>query len=104
MGVFLSNKNNLYFKLPWVNIYEAKIVSDESDLGKSWPGHDSSKGAISHSDFNKEFYWLNTWIKNNGFKSFKIITTYSVILITFSLLTYKNKNNLNNFSKLNIKT
>ena len=102
--IFYPIKTTCISKLPWVNIYEAKIVSDESEAwAKSWPGHDSSKGAISHSDFNKEFYWLNTWIKNNGFKSFKIITTYLLILITFSLLTYKNKNNLNNFSKLNIK-
>ena len=83
-------KPTCFDNLAWTNINQVQIVSNENEAwAKSWPGYDDTKGAISHSDYNKNFNWLKTWLKFNGYKSFKIILTYLIILFLIGLLIYK---------------
>ena len=85
-------KFTCFTSLPWTDIKQAKIVSNENEAwAKSWPGHDNKNGKISHSDYIKKFYWVKTWLMFNGFKSFKIIFVYSLILTVFGLAVYSNK-------------
>ena len=83
-------KPTCFDNLAWTDINQVQIVSNENEAwAKSWPGYDDTKGAISHSDYNKNFNWLKTWLKFNGYKSFKIILTYLIILFLIGLLIYK---------------
>ena len=83
-------KLTCFNKLTWTDINQVQIVSSENEAwAKSWPGYDDAKGKISHSDYNKNFNWLKTWLKFNGYKSFKIILTYLIILFLIGLLIYK---------------
>ena len=83
-------KPTCFDNLTWTDINQVQIVSNENEAwAKSWPGYDDTKGAISHSDYNKNFNWLKTWLKFNGYKSFKIILTYLIILFLIGLLIYK---------------
>ena len=83
-------KLTCFNNLTWTDINQVQIVSNENEAwAKSWPGYDDTKGGISHSDYNKNFNWLKTWLKFNGYKSFKIILTYLIILFLIGLLVYK---------------
>lgn len=83
-------KPTCFDNLAWTDINQVQIVSNENEAwAKSWPGYDDTKGTISHSDYNKNFNWLKTWLKFNGYKSFKIILTYLIILFLIGLLIYK---------------
>lgn len=83
-------KLTCFNNLTWTDINQVQIVSNENEAwAKSWPGYDDAKGKISHSDYNKNFNWLKTWLKFNGYKSFKIILTYLIILFLIGLLIYK---------------
>lgn len=87
-------KLTCFNNLTWTDINQVKIVSNENQAwAKSWPGYDSTSGEINHSDYNKNFNWLKTWLKFNGYKSFKIIFTYLFILFLFGLLIYKKNYN-----------
>ena len=60
-------------------------------MGKSWPGYIKTDGEISHINYNKNFKWLKTWIKFNGYKSFKVVISYILIITIIGLFFYKKK-------------
>lgn len=90
-------KSTCLESIPWTDLQKIEIVSNESAAwAKSWSSH---KNEISHSDYMKNFTWLKTWSKNNGYKTFKIIFPYIIFLFFISILLIDNKNNSNKLSK-----
>ena len=90
--------------LSWTDIKTVKIVSAESEAwAKSWPAYIKVNGKISHSNYNKDFIWLKTWINFNGNKTFKILFIYLIILILIGFLFYKKNNNSNSLKIIHFK-
>lgn len=90
--------------LSWTDINTVEIVSAEGEAwAKSWPAYIKVNGKISHSNYNKDFIWLKTWVNFNGNKLFKILIIYLIVLIFIGFLFYKKDNNLNSLKKIHFK-
>ena len=88
----------------WTDTNKAQIVSNENEAwAKSWPGYIKTDGEISHINYNKNFKWLKTWIKFNGYKSFKVVISYILIITIIGLFFYKKNKNPKNLKKSHLK-
>jgi len=82
-------KSTCLNNIEWSN-NKAEIVADESEAwAKSWINYSKK---INHKDYLKEFFWFKTWILNNGYKTFKIIFPYLIILVIITILIRSKQN------------
>ena len=94
-------KSTCVKNISWIDNTKIEIISNETEAwAKSWPNY---KKEISYNDYNKDFNWLKTWLNNNGFKTFKIIFPYIIILIFLTFLLIKKRKKIDKFPNHNFK-
>ena len=89
----------------WTDKNKTQIIATEGEAWtKGWINHEDK---INHLEYLENFNWIKTWSKNNGYKTFKIIFPYFVILIILTIFLKSSKkltnNNLNIENQIVIK-
>ncbi len=75
-------------KLEWNNYDQVKIVSQENEAwSKAWPNY-KNKNNLTHSQYIKDFNWIDTWYKTHSKKFITIFLPYILLLICLSLIIY----------------